>query len=109
MRLFLMGAAFVGTAVPLYFFILHFAEFGFSPIHIVANLFANNVGSGFTVDIIVSIAVFLAWTFFEYQDKRRQWYILVISSCFIGLSLSLPLHLLMKLNEREQASQPKAR
>ena len=109
MRTFLIGAAILGTVIPLYFFILHFAEFGFSPVHILLNLFANNVGSGFTVDILISIGVFLAWTFVEYRDKRRQWFIILISSCFIGLSLSLPLHLLMKLNERERASQTEVR
>ena len=68
MRTFLIGAAILGTVIPLYFFVLHFAEFGFSPVHILLNLFANNVGSGFTADILISIGVFLAWTFVEYKD-----------------------------------------
>ena len=101
MRIFLYLMIFSGGAVPLFFFALYFSSTGFYPVHIFNSLFGNSLTSGFTLDLFLSIFVFLVWTFVEFKNDLKKWLILLLASCCVGLSLSLPIYLLFKHNAKE--------
>ena len=99
MKAFLYIMLVLGTLVPLYFFANHFWLNGFSLSAAVGGLFANPIASGFTADVLLSILVFLVWTFYEYRQQKGKWLLLLLASCLVGLSLSLPIYLLYKLHD----------
>jgi len=90
----------IGGLVPLFLFFNYFSENGFSGTDIVISLFGNPLMSGFTLDIIISIFIFLVWTFFQFKENLRKWFLLLLTSCLVGLSLSLPIYLLLRLNNK---------
>ena len=96
MRIFLYIMMFLGSVVPIFFFAQYFIQTSFSIENIFGSLFHNPLMSGFTLDILLSIFLFLVWTFVEYKDDLKRWYLLLITSCLVGLSFSLPIYLLMK-------------
>ncbi|WP_353954275.1 DUF2834 domain-containing protein [Brevundimonas diminuta] len=53
--------------------------------------------SGFSADVLISIAVFLVWS---WRDASRnhvsRWWLVLPASCLVGLSLSLPLYLYLR-------------
>ena len=85
---FLIFMALIGTLIPVSLFFQYFDSSGLQPAHILASLFPNPLASGFTADILISIVVFLVWSFFELRDNLKKWTVLLVSSCCIGLSLS---------------------
>ncbi|MCQ4118483.1 DUF2834 domain-containing protein [Rhodococcus tibetensis] len=100
MRAFYLLATIVGSVVPWLFFAAYFRSEGADPIDLPAALFPNGAAGGFTADVLISIVVFLVWSF---VDARRHaiglWWLVVPSSVLIGLSSSLPLYLLLRETE----------
>ena len=99
MRYFLYVMVLLGGAIPLASIVVYFTQTPFPVDNIVVSLFANPLMSGFTADLVLSTIVFLVWTFVEYRRELLKWLVLLVASCFVGLSFSLPLYLLMKFNE----------
>jgi hypothetical protein len=100
MKLFLYLMILIGGLIPLILFFNYFSEYGFSGTDIVMSLFGNPLMSGFTADILISIFIFLVWTFFEFKENLRYWFLLLFTSCLVGLSLSLPIYLLIRLTNK---------
>ena len=90
-------AALVGTAVPWLFFGSFFAANGFDIPGFLSGLFANGAAAGFSVDVLISIAVFWLWSF---GDARRhaitRWWLTLPAGLSVGLSLALPLYLWLR-------------
>lgn len=87
----------IGTILPWAHFIVYFTNEPSNLINIITNIFPNPLASGFTTDLLISIMVLLVWTYFDIgRQNIKKWLLLVFSTCFVGLSLSLPLYLLMK-------------
>ena len=87
----------VGTIVPWLFFADFFASFGLDVVQFVSLPFANAVAGGFTADILISIAVFGVWSYLDaVREGVRNWWLVVPSTLCVGLSLSLPLYLLLR-------------
>ena len=89
-----MLLALAGAAGPYGFFIQHFIQEGIGLSSFVAALFATPAGSGFTVDLLVSSAVFWIFLFREsgIHGLRYPW-AYVILNLAVGLSCALPLFL----------------
>lgn len=89
-----LALAVVGTIVPWVFFIAFFAEHGLDLPFFVRSVFDNAAAAGFAADIIISIVVFLIWS---WRDARARgiarWWLVLPATCLVGLSLSLPLYL----------------
>ena len=100
MHNFLIFMALMGTIIPVGLFVQYFDSNGFQVAHILASLFPNPLAGGFTADILISILAFLVWSFFDLRNSLKKWALLLVSSCCVGLSLSLPLYFLFKERER---------
>lgn len=85
--------AIVGAIAPWFFFAGFFAEHGLAG-RFVPSLFVNGAAAGFTVDLLISSAVF--WIFLFAEARRagvaRPW-LYVVVNLVIGLSCALPLFL----------------
>ena len=87
----------VGTLVPWAFFGSFFATNGLAPISFVKGLFANGAAAGFSTDVLISIAVFWLWSFYDAKrEDIRNWWLVLPAGFTVGLSLALPLYLALR-------------
>ena len=64
------------------------------------SLFANGMAGGFSADVLMSIVIFLVWSFRDAQKEGiRNWWVVIPACLLAGLSLGLPIYLFL----REQA------
>ena len=93
-----------GTMLPYSQFIPFLREHGLDPFLFVQQLFANKVSGFFGLDVIVSS---LALWVFVYAEgtrlKMRNLWAYVLSNLLVGVSLGLPLFLLMRQSKLDQA------
>jgi hypothetical protein len=94
MRHFYLVAAIVGALVPLFFFGQHFASVGFAPLDLLLGATATPASTAFVADLLISALVALV---FIARDARplgiERWWLVLIATCGVGLSLGLPLYL----------------
>lgn len=101
LRNFYLLMAVVGTILPWLFFGQFFAANGLDIPRFVMDLFANGAASGFSVDVLISILVFLVWSFADARTHGvDRWWLVLPASCIVGLSLSLPLYLYLRTDPR---------
>ncbi len=87
-----LAAAIVGTVIPYYFFIQHFAVDGYSVGVFLKALFANPAAAGGTSDLFISSFVFWAYMFARGAGAPRPWPFIALN-LGVGLSCALPLYL----------------
>jgi hypothetical protein len=89
--------AVAGTVLPYTTLIPFVATHGLNLSEFFAQAFANYIASTFTLDVLISSAVF--WVFMWAESKRlnlRGWPLLILPNLTVGLSLALPLFLLWR-------------
>jgi hypothetical protein len=93
----------LGFALPYYFFVPFVFENGIDLSLVLKQLFANPISSFFGVDVIVSSLVL--WAFIYSEIRRRSikfWWLSLIANLSVGVSLALPLFLLLREIELEK-------
>ncbi len=98
----------LGTVLPYSQFVPFLVEHGLNLQLFFEQLFVNRISSFFAMDLIVSSLVLWAFVFWEGSrlGMKNLW-IYIASNLLVGVSLGLPLFLLMrqrKLEERSRAS-----
>lgn len=94
---FYLIAAIVGTVLPWLFFGTFFALNGFNIPLFLAGLFNNGAAAGFSTDVLLSIVVFWVWSLTDARKHAIQaWWLVIPTSCLVGLSLALPLYLYIR-------------
>lgn len=95
-------AAIIGTILPWWFFAGFIAEHGLDVPLFVNQLFANDPASGFTADILISVAVFAIWSFLDARTHGvRRWWVVIPACLLVGLSLALPLYLYLRSGAKD--------
>jgi hypothetical protein len=95
----------LGFALPYYFFVPFVLENGLNLPLFVSQLFSNRISSFFGADVIVSSLVL--WVFMYYETRRRPvklWWLGILANLAVGVSLGLPLFLLLREMEIEKQS-----
>jgi len=98
----------LGFVVPYYFFVRFVGEHGLDLSMLIRQVFATPASSFFAADVIVSSVVL--WVFiFREAGKRsiRFWWICLIANLAVGVSLALPLFLLLREIQIESTSDKK--
>lgn len=88
-------AGFLGTLV----FNLQFAREagGFDVVAFVAGGFANPAAGSLTVDLLVALAAFLAWSFVEARRLgMRRWWVYLLVTFLVAFAVAFPLFLLAR-------------
>lgn len=97
----------LGVALPYYFFVPFVLSNGLNIPLIISQLFATPISSFFGADVIVSSCVL--WVMI-YQESRqgglRLWWLCLLANLAVGVSLALPLFLLLRevKTERQRSS-----
>lgn len=87
----------LGTILPYSQFIPFLLEHGFDLNLFLEQLFANHISSFFGMDLIVTSLVLWVFVFWEGNRLRMgNLWIYVASNLLVGVSLALPLFLLMR-------------
>lgn len=97
MKTFYLAAMLLGTLIPWFFFTSFFMQHSFDLSLFITQLFGDNAAAGFSSDVLISIVVFLIWS---YRDAKRfhvrLWWMVLLACCSVGLSLALPLYLYLR-------------
>lgn len=94
---FYLLAAVLGTLLPWLFFASFFRHHGADIPFFARSLFVNGAAGGFSVDVLLSIAIFLFWSWHDAKQRQlRYWWLVLPASCLVGLSLALPLYLYLR-------------
>jgi hypothetical protein len=93
----------LGFVVPYYFFVSFLLSHGLDVGLFLNQLFANPVAAFFAADVVISSLVF--WVFVYEETRKRPiklWWISIIADLAVGVSLGLPLFLLLREIEMER-------
>lgn len=94
----------VGTILPYSQFVPFLAKHGLNLQLFFAQLFVNHISSFFGMDLIVSSLVL--WVFVFWEGSRlgmKNLWVYVASNLLVGVSLGLPLFLLMRQRKLEES------
>ncbi len=95
----------LGTALPYSQFIPFLLEKGLNINAFFGQLFANQISGFFGMDVIVSSVVLWIFVFSEGSRlKMKNLWIYIASNLLVGVSLGLPLFLLMRQRQLEQTA-----
>ena len=102
LKTFYIVAAVLGTVIPWIFFAQFFSQNGFNFPLILQSLFVNGAAGGFSADVLISIVVFLVWSFIDAKKHSIQnWWLVLPASFTVGLSLALPLYLILRSGQEK--------
>lgn len=95
----LLVLAVLGTVVPWIFFGAFITQSGLDVGGFVSGLFATAPAGGFTADLLISSLTLWIWAYFDSRAHNvRLWWLVIPANLLVGLSLALPLYLLLRLN-----------
>ena len=96
---------FAGTILPCSQLIPFLREHGLDVPLIVQQLFANKISGFFGLDVVVSSVVLWVFVYFEGPRlKMRRLWIYVVCSLLVGVSLGLPLFLMMRESKLDRST-----
>ncbi|MBD2500795.1 DUF2834 domain-containing protein [Anabaena azotica] len=96
----------IGTVLPYSQFLPFLLDNGLNIPLFIEQLFANRISSFFGLDLIISSLVF--WVFIFWEGTRLRMsnlWVYVASNLLVGVSLALPLFLLMRHQHLEQQTE----
>lgn len=96
----------LGFAVPYYFFLRFIAEHGLRLSVLVSQMSANPISAFFAADVIVSSLVL--WAFIYEETRKRSiklWWVCIVANLAVGVSLALPLFLLLRVLQTDKQRQ----
>jgi hypothetical protein len=93
----------LGTALPFSQFVPFLIEHGLDLKLLFEQLFANRISAFFGMDVIVSSLVLWIFVFWEGSRlKMNHLWVYIASNLLVGVSLGLPLFLLMRQRQMEE-------
>jgi hypothetical protein len=94
----------VGLLVPYFFFVPFLLDNGLNVPLLLEQMAANAISSFFAADVLVSSVVL--WVFIYHQNCQRRvrlWWLSLLANVAVGVSLALPLFLLLREFDAEKA------
>jgi hypothetical protein len=94
----------VGTILPYSQFVPFLAEHGLNPQLFFEQVFVNRISGFFGIDLIISSLIL--WIFVFWEGSRlgmKNLWVYVASNLLVGVSLGLPLFLLMRQRKLEES------
>ena len=96
----------LGALIPYAFFVPFLAENGLDLSLFTQEMFVTRVASFFSADVLVASLALWAFIFFELRKRPiKTWWLAIIGNLLVGVSLALPLFLLL----REISKEPEKR
>lgn len=96
----------LGLVAPYYFLLRYVAENGLRLPLLVTRVFADPLSAFFAADVIVSSLVLWVFMLREIRERSiRLWWVCIIANLAVGVSLALPLFLLLREVQTERQEQ----
>ena len=96
----------LGTVLPCSQFVPFLTEQGLDIKMFFEELFANRISGGFGMDIMISALVLGIFVFWEGSRlKMKNLWVYIVSTLGVGVSLGLPLFLLMRQRKLEEIAE----
>ena len=96
----------LGTVLPYSQFVPFFREQGLDIKMFFEELFVNRISGGFGMDIMISALVLGIFVFWEGSRlKMKNLWVYIASTLGVGVSLGLPLFLLMRQRKLEEIAE----
>lgn len=97
MKQFYLAMCFIGTILPLSQLIIWVKENGLDFAALIGEIRQSRISMFGWYDVLVSAVVLFAFILYENSQRpvRRYW-VAILGTCCVGVSLGLPLFLLMK-------------
>ena len=92
-----------GAAIPLIALVPWLMEHGLDVPLLAHELFANRVSAFFGLDVIVSAVVVLVFAYVE-RERVKLWWLPIVATLCVGVSLGLPLLLYLREVEKLQSA-----
>src|SRR6267142_3175899 len=100
---------FAGTVLPCSQLIPFLREHGLDISFLVQQVFANRISGFFGLDVVVSSVVFWVFVYSEGPRlKMRHLWIYIVCNLLVGVSVGLPLFLMMRESEVDRSSMSSA-
>lgn len=98
LQVFYAAAAAVGIVVTWYFNIQFMAEHGgFSLTAFIADNYVNAASISISNDLLVVVAAFTVWSFFEARRlQMRHWWTYIVLAFLVAIAFAFPLFLFMR-------------
>ena len=97
LKKFYLASAIIGTIIPWLFFADFLNASGIDVALFIKSLFDNGASGGFSADVLISIVVFLVWSYTDAQRNAiKRWWLVPVAIGTVGLSLALPLYLYLR-------------
>ena len=90
----------IGTILPMTQFIPWFRQHGVDMRLFLQSAFANQASTGLAMDLFVAATAFIAFAIISGRRGVRLWWLPVAATFLVGLSLGLPLLLLLRERRR---------
>ena len=87
----------LGLVVPCWFLFQFIIGSGLNVALLIGQLFANDISTFFTVDLIIAVIVF--WIYMVSEARKLQmknYWLYILASLTVGLSFALPLFLFFR-------------
>ncbi len=73
------------------------------PLDTFQGMFANNISSAFSIDLLLVVLVFLLWSYYEAQKLQiPRWGLILGLTMFFGMSGTFPLFLYWRQQKLQQ-------
>jgi hypothetical protein len=87
----------LGTLIPYAFFVPFLAENGLNLGLFAQEMFATQVASFFSADVLLSSLALWVFIYFEVRQRPiKNWWLAIVGNLVVGVSLALPLFLLLR-------------
>ena len=101
-----MVLSILGVLLPYALFIPWVVQYGFDLAHFWHQLFANQIGGFFGMDVIVSALALWIFVFSEgWRLSMKHLWLPVVATLIVGVSLGLPLFLYMRQVRLDQLAE----
>ena len=103
MKQFYLAMCFIGTILPLSQLIIWVKEHGLDVAALIGEIGQSRISKFGWYDVLVSAVVLFAFILYENSQRRvRRYWVAILGTCSVGVSLGLPLFLLMKESNGNQ-------
>ena len=93
----------LGVVIPTAVFVPFALENGLDMGLFVREMFATRVASFLSADLMVSSLALWVWIYFRRSERTiKFWWLPILANVAVGLSLALPLFLLLREQSKEQ-------
>ena len=90
----------LGTILPMTQFVPWFGQHGVAMHLFVQSAFANQASAGLTLDLVMAATALIAFAIISGRRGVKLWWLPIGATFLVGLSLGLPLLLLLRERQR---------